>query len=117
MTQRPTAPRALSERTRLTYAAAWSLFTDWCAVTGHPDLPADPTTVIAFLSDCPAAGKTHRGWADAIDHRRTRRSSGHDRGRRGGGATGVAQSRLDTGHLRPARPLPARTVQTGGGAV
>ena len=67
MTQRTTAPRVLSERTRSTYAAAWSLFTDWCAVTGHPDLPADPTTVIAFLADCPAAGKTHRGWVAAIE--------------------------------------------------
>ena len=55
----------LSERTRRTYAAAWSLFTDWCAVTGHRELPADPATVIAFLTDCPAAGKTHRGWVDA----------------------------------------------------
>ncbi len=71
MTQRPTAPQVLSERTLRTYAAAWSLFTDWCAVTGHQELPADPTTVIAFLADCPAAGKTHRGWVDAIDHRHT----------------------------------------------
>ena len=70
MTQR-TGPPVLSERSRRTYAAAWSLFTDWCAVTGHPDLPADPATVIAFLADCPAAGKTHRGWVDAIDHRHT----------------------------------------------
>jgi hypothetical protein len=69
MTQRTTEPPVLSERTRRTYAAAWSLFTDWCAVTGHLDLPADPATVIAFLADCPAAGKTHRGWVDAIDHR------------------------------------------------
>ena len=61
----------LSERTRRTYAAAWSLFTDWCAVTDHPELPADPATLIAFLTDCPAAGKTHRGWVDAIDHRHT----------------------------------------------
>jgi hypothetical protein len=34
-------PRVLSERSRRTYTAAWSLFTDWCAVTGHLDLPAD----------------------------------------------------------------------------
>ena len=64
-------PRVLSERSRRTYTAAWSLFTDWCAVTDHPELPADPATLIAFLTDCPAAGKTHRGWVDAIDHRHT----------------------------------------------
>ena len=51
----------LSERTRRTYAAAWSLFADWCAVTGHRDLPADTATVLGFLSGCPAARKTHRG--------------------------------------------------------
>jgi hypothetical protein len=71
MTQRTIGPGVLSERSRRTYAAAWSLFTDWCAVTGHPDLPADPATVIAFLADCPAAGKTHRGWVNAMDHRHT----------------------------------------------
>jgi hypothetical protein len=71
MTQRTTELRVLSERTRRTYAAAWSLFTDWCAVTGHRDLAADPATVIAFLADCPAARKTHRGWVAAIDHRHT----------------------------------------------
>src|SRR6476661_8016773 len=71
MTQRTTEPLVLSERTRRTYAAAWALFTDWCAVTGHPELPTDPATVIAFLAECPAAGKTHRGWVAAIDHRHT----------------------------------------------
>src|SRR6478752_2169029 len=71
MTQGAAGPRVLSERSRRTHAAAWSLFTDWCAVTAHPDLPADPATVIAFLADCPAAGKTHRGWVAAIDHRHT----------------------------------------------
>ena len=59
----------LSESTQRTYAAAWALFSDWCAVTGHPDLPANPATVTAFLADCPAALKTHRGWVAAIDHR------------------------------------------------
>jgi hypothetical protein len=75
MTQRTTEPQVLSERTRRTYAAAWSLFTDWCAVTGDWDLPADPATVIGFLSGCPAAGKTHRSWVAAIDHRHT--AAGH----------------------------------------
>ena len=71
MTQRTTEPRVLSELTQSTYAAAWSLFTDWCAVTGHSDLPAAPATVIAFLADCPAAGKTQRRCVEAIDHRHT----------------------------------------------
>jgi hypothetical protein len=75
MTQRTTVPRVLSERTRRTYAAAWSLFTDWCAVSDHLDLPADPATIREFLADCPAARKTHRGWVDAIDHQHT--ASGH----------------------------------------
>ena len=64
-------PRVLSESTRRTYAAAWALFTDWCAVTCHRDLPADSATVIAFLADCPAAGKTQRRCVEAIDHRHT----------------------------------------------
>jgi hypothetical protein len=75
MTQRTTEPRILSERTERTYAAAWALFSDWCAVTGDGELPADPATVIAFLADCPAAPKTHRGWVAAIDHRHT--ATGH----------------------------------------
>ena len=75
MTQRTTEPRVLSERTRRTYAAAWSLFTDWCAVAGNHDLPADSATVIAFLADCPAARKTHHGWVDAIDHQHV--AAGH----------------------------------------
>ena len=63
MTQRPTAPQVLSERTLRTYAAAWSLFTDWCAVTSHPELPADPAIGIAFLADCQQQGKpTGVGW-------------------------------------------------------
>src|SRR6478752_6195902 len=57
------------------YAATWSLFTDWCAVTGHRELPADPATVVAFLTGCPAAPETHRRRVAAIDHRHT--TAGH----------------------------------------
>ena len=132
----------LSNAARRTYAAAWALFTDWCAVTGHRDLPADPATVIAFLADCPAApedppaaGRGHRPPA----HRDTGirppgrsaavlaalgRPTGEprqlpvgDRGRGRGGAAGAAQSRLDAGHVRPAGPLPAGALPAGGGAV
>jgi hypothetical protein len=53
------------------YAAIWALFTDWCAVTGHQDLPAEPATVIGFLTGCPAAAETHRRRVAAIDHRHT----------------------------------------------
>jgi hypothetical protein len=57
------------------YASIWGLFADWCAVTGHRDLPADPATVIGFLTDCPAAPETHRRRVAAIDHRHT--AAGH----------------------------------------
>jgi hypothetical protein len=57
------------------YAAIWALFTDWCAVTDHRDLPADPATVIGFLTGCPAAPETHRRRVAAIDHRHT--ANGH----------------------------------------
>jgi hypothetical protein len=50
------------------YTAIWALFTDWCAATGHRALPADPATVTAFLTDCPAAPETHRRRVAAIDH-------------------------------------------------
>src|SRR6478609_7720538 len=53
------------------YAATWALFTDWCAVTGHRDLPADPATVIGFLAGCPAGPETHRRRVAAIDYRHT----------------------------------------------
>ena len=44
------------------------MFTDWCAVTGHPDLPAAPDTVLGFLAGCPAAADTQRRRVAAIDH-------------------------------------------------
>jgi hypothetical protein len=53
------------------YTAIWALFTDWCAATGHPALPADPATVTAFLTDCPAAPETRRRRVAAIDHHHT----------------------------------------------
>src|SRR6478736_6442195 len=51
------------------YAATWALFTD------HRDLPADPATVIGFLTGCPAAPETHRRRVAAIDHQHT--ANGH----------------------------------------
>ena len=52
-----------------TYRQDWALFTDWCAATGMPDLPAAPDTVLRFLIDCPAALSTQRCRAAAIDQR------------------------------------------------
>jgi hypothetical protein len=63
-----TTRRALSARTRQTYARDWALFTDWCATTGAQVLPADPDTVVGFLTDCPAAPGTLRVRVAAIDH-------------------------------------------------
>ena len=63
--------RVLSVRTRRTYAADWALFTDWCAATDTPALPADPHTVVEFLTACPAAPATSRCRVAAIDHHHT----------------------------------------------
>jgi hypothetical protein len=40
------------------YRTDWALFTDWCAATGAPALPAAVGTVEAFLAGCPAAPAT-----------------------------------------------------------
>src|SRR5664279_3571955 len=60
--------RVLSVRTLRTYAADWTLFTDWCAATDTTALPADPRVVVEFLSGCPAAPATQRCRVAAIDH-------------------------------------------------
>jgi len=60
--------RVLSARTRAAYASDWALFTDHCAVNGLQPLPADPQTVVDFLSSCPAAPATRRRRVAAIDH-------------------------------------------------
>lgn len=71
MPPEPAQVSALSSSTARSYAAIWELFTDWCDVTGHPPLPADPATVLAFLADCPAAPATQRRRVIAIDHQHT----------------------------------------------
>src|SRR5664280_2211258 len=60
--------RVLSARTRAAYASDWALFIDHCAVNGLQPLPADPQTVVEFLSSCPAAPATRRRRVVAIDH-------------------------------------------------
>ena len=60
--------RVLSARTRAAYASDWALFTDHCAVTDRPALPASPDTVVEFLHECPAAPATRRRRVAAIDH-------------------------------------------------
>ena len=69
--------RVLSARTRRTYAADWALFTDWCAATDTTALPADPRTVVEFLTGCPAAPATQRCRVAAIDHHHT--AAGHQK--------------------------------------
>src|SRR5664279_3022736 len=69
--------RVLSARTRAAYASDWALFTDHCAVTDRPALPASPDTVVGFLSSCPAAPATRRRRVGAIDHHHT--AHGHER--------------------------------------
>jgi hypothetical protein len=60
--------RVLSARTRAAYTSDWALFTDHCAVTERPALPASLDTVVEFLSSCPAAPATRRRRVAAIDH-------------------------------------------------
>ena len=69
--------RVLSARPLRTYAADWALFTDWCAATEITPLPADPSTVVDFLTGCPAAAATQRCRVAAIDHHHT--TTGLDR--------------------------------------
>ncbi len=61
-------PQALSPATVRAYAGDWALFTDWCRTTGEWELPADPDTVLFFLTDCRAAATTQRRRVAAIDH-------------------------------------------------
>jgi hypothetical protein len=49
------------------YRTDWALFTDWCAATGAPALPAAVGTVEAFLAGCPAAPATAARRVAAID--------------------------------------------------
>ncbi|HEY5150964.1 MAG TPA: hypothetical protein VIJ23_14335 [Mycobacterium sp.] len=63
--------RVLAARTRAAYAGDWALFTDHCSVTDRPALPADPQTVVDFLSSCRAATATRRRRVAAIDHHHT----------------------------------------------
>jgi hypothetical protein len=64
-----------STRTRATYAADWNLFVDWCDATDNRPLPADATTLLEFLAECPAAPATQRRRVIAIDHHHT--AAGH----------------------------------------
>jgi hypothetical protein len=75
MSAEPDAPAPLSLSTARSYAAIWELFVDWCDVTGQVPLPTDPTTVLDFLTECPAAAATRRRRVIAIDHRHT--AAGH----------------------------------------
>jgi hypothetical protein len=51
-------PAATDTRVPAGYRTDWALFTDWCAATGAPALPAAVGTVEAFLAGCPATPAT-----------------------------------------------------------
>jgi hypothetical protein len=51
-------PARTDTRVPAGYRTDWALFTDWCAATGAPALPAAVGTVEAFLASCPAAPAT-----------------------------------------------------------
>jgi hypothetical protein len=67
----PDPPKQLSTATARSYSTIWEMFADWCDVTDHAPLPADPAVVLAFLADCPAAPATQRRRVIAIDHHHT----------------------------------------------
>src|SRR6478735_2016891 len=88
-----------TSRTHATYTADWALFSDWCDATDHEPLPADPTTVLEFLADCPAAVATRRRRVIAIDHHHT--AADHPPPRRrppGPGRPRPPTRRPDAGH-------------------
>jgi hypothetical protein len=91
-------PRVLSVRTLRTYAADWALFTDYSAATETTALPADPQTVVDFLSACPAAPATQRCRVAAIDHHHN--TSGHPRP----GESAVVRARLGRPTGEPFQP-------------
>ena len=120
----------------------WALFTDWCAVTGNRELPADPGTVARVphrlpgrAGDPAAPGRRdrpppHRGRVCAARGVRSGvepRSAGPPANRRPAPVEtdgprsrprcAACPSRVDAGHVRPAGPLPAGAVPAGGGAV
>jgi integrase len=64
--------RALTDRTRLSYASRWRQFERWCRVKGLEALPAAPETAMMFLADAaggdaPASLSTLRGRIAAIN--------------------------------------------------
>lgn len=57
------------------YRYEWALFTDWCAATEQPALPASPTTLAAFLHENPAGAAALRRRVAVIN--RAHRDAGH----------------------------------------
>src|SRR5664279_3592735 len=129
--------RVLSARTRRTFAADWALFTDRCAATVTTALPADPRTVVDFLTGCaaapatlrcrhrpppqrlrpPAAGGVRGGAGRAGPaHRRTFRPHGQGQGCGRRGAARAALARLDPGLRLPGRRC-GRFAGTGGAGL
>jgi integrase len=64
--------RSLTEQTRATYRRRWRRFEGWCAAEGLRSAPAEPATVMLFLSSLtlqphPASLGTVRGFVHAIN--------------------------------------------------
>lgn len=103
----PVPAQAMSSRTVQTYGQDWALFTDWCAATNNPHLPADPATVLEFLTCCPASRSTNRCRVAAIDHHHA--ATGHPKP---GESTGVraalgrpiGESSINSADLETVRP-------------
>ncbi|WP_182358558.1 hypothetical protein [Tomitella gaofuii] len=53
------------------YRHDWALFTDWCAATDTPALPAAPATLAEFIAEHPATPATQRRRMSAINHAHT----------------------------------------------
>lgn len=91
-----------TSRTHATYTADWQLFSDWCDATDRTPLPADPTILLEFLAECPAAAATLRRRVIAIDHHHS--AAGHP-------APG-ADPRVRDAVGRPPTELPPVTPET-----
>lgn len=64
--------KGLADQTRKTYARRWRQFTAWCDSHELQSLPADPTTLLLFLTDMidrqpQPSLSTLRGWCNAIN--------------------------------------------------
>jgi hypothetical protein len=83
------------------YRTDWALFTDWCAATGAPPLPAAVGTVEAFLAGCPAAPATAARRVAAIGWHHRHCPTGHP-------VAGIPDRRALRASLGRPPPIPTR---------